>query len=107
MKKKHGTTLNLIKETGTSKKLVKNSSVERIRDERKTKETTINKLKKDPVKKPNNLNKTQIISKKNLNISTDIKPVTGIQKDKQDVSEKSVKAETPRKDQVIEVKASG
>ena len=63
-------------------KLVKNSSVERIREERK-KDITINKIKKESIviKKPSNLNKTTIVSKKNLNISTDIKHNTTITKD--------------------------
>ncbi len=83
----------------TAKKLNKNCSVERIRDERKNKDNPINKLKKDPIKKINNLNKTTIISKKNLNISADIKPQFNKEHSHRadDKSEKSIKVGTPSK----------
>lgn len=108
MKKKNTTTLNFIKDPMTAKKLNKNCSVERIRDERKNKDHPINKLKKDTLKKTNNLNKTTIISKKNLNISADIKPQLNITQKEisnkaDDKSEKSLKIATPtmKNDSVI------
>ena len=85
--------------------------MERLREERKTKENPLSKFKKEPSKKPNNLNKTTITNKKNLNISTDIKQVnaaskhTPVTKADNEKSDKSVKNETPRKDKVIDVKA--
>ena len=69
------TAINLIREPPL-KKLVKNCSVEKIREDRKTKENIKNKIKKVEIKKPVNLNKTTVVVKKAMNISTDIKQIT-------------------------------